>query len=90
MTMDKLMDSINNSLIHQIQSATLENNTDFQVKAPNNNFSSLLNDAISAVNNTHKIAGKAINEFETGKSDITLADVMIARSKAGLASDAAI
>ena len=38
----------------------------------------------------HKDAGKKTTAFELGDRSVTLADVMIARSKAGIGSDAAI
>jgi len=38
----------------------------------------------------HKVTGKKTTAFELSDRSATLADVMIARSKAGIGSDAAI
>ncbi len=46
--------------------------------------------ALDNVNELHNKAGKATKAFELGKRDISLAEVMIARSKAGIATEAAI
>ncbi|WP_343816007.1 MULTISPECIES: flagellar hook-basal body complex protein FliE [Colwellia] len=89
------MTTINNSLLAQMQSMSLEaiakpQNNDNIVNNTTNNFGDLLSNALNTVNDLHKDAGKKTTAFELGDRSVTLADVMIARSKAGIGSDAAI
>jgi flagellar hook-basal body complex protein FliE len=47
-------------------------------------FGALLSDAVNQVNETQMRAGAIKQDFETGKGDASLAEVMIASQKAGL------
>lgn len=51
-------------------------------------FGELLKDTLSAVSQAQDEAGTLATKFETGDSDTSLVDVMIARQKAGLAFQA--
>ncbi|MGR9053716.1 MAG: flagellar hook-basal body complex protein FliE [Gammaproteobacteria bacterium] len=53
-------------------------------------FSALLRQSIDAVNETQQTAGNMVTAFETGESEATLADVMIATQKAGIAFQAMV
>lgn len=88
------MDSINNSLFTQMQSMSLEavkpNNNLQRVNSGSDSFSNIFTEALNTVNKLHQDAGKVTKAFELGDRNISLAEVMITRSKAGIASDAAI
>ena len=49
------------------------------------NFSSLLSQSIGKVNEMQQSAGSMTRAFEMGDPNVTLPEVMIAKSKAGLA-----
>ncbi len=49
------------------------------------NFSSMLSQSIGKVNEMQNQAGDLTRAFEMGSADVTLPEVMIAKSKAGLA-----
>ena len=49
------------------------------------NFSSLLNQSIDKVNEMQKTSGAMTRAFEMGDPNVTLPEVMIAKSKSGLA-----
>jgi flagellar hook-basal body complex protein FliE len=89
------MTIVENSLFNQMQSMSLEavGKPQGNIETANsstNKFGDLLVDALNAVNDLHKVAGKKTTAFELGDRSVTLAEVMIARSKAGIGSDAAI
>lgn len=87
------MNPINNTSINPMHTLAMEaSNTKIESndKTVSGNFSDLLVDALDNVNELHNKAGKATKAFELGKRDISLAEVMIARSKAGIATEAAI
>jgi len=54
------------------------------------NFGDMLKDAVNTVNDIQKDAGAKKIAFEMGDRSVTLADTMIASSKAGLAFDATV
>lgn len=89
------MSIVNNSLYSQMQSLSVEaigkpkNIAEIDNKSTNA-FGDLLTNAMESVTDLHKDAGKKVNDFIVGKSNITLAEIMIARSKAGIASDVTI
>lgn len=59
--------------------------------APGNgsgDFAAMLKESIDAVNQTQKTAGKLSTAFETGQSDVSLAEVMIASQKASVSFQA--
>lgn len=89
------MDSINNSLFTQMQSMSIEaigsqKNSINNVNQSSNSFGDLLTNALESVTDLQKVAGKNTNDFIRGESKMTLAEVMISRSKAGIASEATL
>ena len=89
------MNSINNSLYTQMQNMAVENignqkNLVPNVNQSNNSFGDLLTNALNTVNDLHKDGGKKTTAFMLGDRSISLAEVMIARSKGGIASSATI
>jgi len=93
------MDIKTNSLYAQMQSMqmeamgnrfpTIENNV-----APVNNstsdFTSMLKQAVNAVNEVQQEAKEKRNAFEMGDRNVTLADTMVTAAKAGVAFDATV
>ena len=99
-----VMDIKANSLYAQMQSMSLEatgkrfpveGNGDLaSAVAPTNNstsnFSNMLKDAVNTVNDIQQDAGAKRTAFEMGDRSVTLADTMIAGSKASVAFDATV
>ncbi|MEQ1636255.1 MAG: flagellar hook-basal body complex protein FliE [Methylococcales bacterium] len=56
----------------------------------NTGFASLLKQSIDKVNISQQAAGKLSQAFETGDSDVSLAEVMIATQKADISFQAAV
>ncbi|MGB2742088.1 MAG: flagellar hook-basal body complex protein FliE [Cognaticolwellia sp.] len=87
------MTIVNNSLLAQMQSMSLEalakpqGNNEI-VNKPNNSFGDLLTNALESVTEIHKDAGRKITAFELGDRSLSLADVMVAGAKAGVVSTA--
>jgi flagellar hook-basal body complex protein FliE len=99
------MDINTNSLYAQMQGMSLEatggrNNIipnitgmDAGIPAVNksgSDFASLLKNAVDKVNDIQSDAGQKKTAFELGDTSVTLADTMIASSKAGIAFDATV
>ena len=93
------MDIKTNSLYAQMQSMSLEATGNrlpigeqdvTQVNASGSNFASLLKNAVDSVNEIQQEAGAKKMAFELGDRNVTLADTMIASSKAGIALDATV
>ncbi|GAA0815601.1 flagellar hook-basal body complex protein FliE [Colwellia sp. D2M02] len=99
------MDIKSNSLYNQMQSMSLQAmgnklpvaNGDSigvgNVGQPNqstSNFGNMLTDALKNVNDLQKDAGAKKMAFEMGDSNVTLAQVMVASSKSGIALDATV
>jgi len=99
------MDIKSNSLFAQMQSMSLQasgNKTPAvggdlagvnpigQVNKSSSNFSNMLTDALSTVNDLQQDSGAKKMAFEMGDRSVTLAEVMIASSKSGLALDATV
>lgn len=53
-------------------------------------FASLLKQSIDSVNDTQQTAAKMVTAFETGESEASLAEVMVATQKAGLSFQAMV
>jgi flagellar hook-basal body complex protein FliE len=53
-------------------------------------FGALLQQSIDSVNNIQQEAGRLGDAFVTGESNVSLADVMLAKQKAGIAFEATI
>ena len=96
------MDIKTNSLYAQMQSMSMEamgNRLPIgeesgmgtpPVSKAGNDFGSLLKDALSNVNELQQDVGAKRTAFEMGDRSVTLADTMIAGSKAGIAFDATV
>ena len=77
-----------NQLLMQLRAAAAQAQkpTAPQVEQPGAaNFSSLLTQSIEKVNDMQQTAGNMTKAFEMGDPNVTLPEVMIAKSKAGLA-----
>ena len=61
-----------------------------QVNQSTNNFGDLLTDALKTVNDLQQDTGAKKMAFEMGDRNVTLAEVMIASSKSGIALDATV
>jgi flagellar hook-basal body complex protein FliE len=61
-----------------------------KVNESSNDFGNLLTDALKTVNELAQDSGAKKTAFEMGDSSVTLAEVMIASSKSGIALDATI
>jgi flagellar hook-basal body complex protein FliE len=84
-----------NSLLAQMQSMSLEAGSSKVNVTPNVNqsgqdFGNLLKNAINTVNELQQDAGAKKTAFELGDRSVSLAETMIAGSKAGLAFDATV
>ncbi len=53
-------------------------------------FSSLLQQSIASVNDTQQTAGKMVEAFESGSSNLSLAQVMVETQKANVSFQAAL
>jgi len=96
------MDIKTNSLFAQMQSMSMEamNNKVGDIPTNGNaipainksgeDFGSMLKDAINTVNDLQKDVGVKRAAFERGDTNVTLAEVMIAGSKSGIAFDATV
>ena len=54
------------------------------------NFGDMLTDALKSVNDLQKDSGAKKTAFEMGDTSVTLAEVMVASSKSGIALDATV
>jgi flagellar hook-basal body complex protein FliE len=77
--------SVNADSIHGIAG-----NNVGKVNDSTNNFGDMLTDALKSVNDLQKESGAKKSAFEMGDSNVTLAEVMIASSKSGIALDATV
>ena len=79
-----------NQLLMQLRAAAAQAKTTAAPVEPSqptgvDNFSSLLSQSISKVNEMQQSAGAMTRSFEMGDPNVTLPEVMIAKSKASLA-----
>ncbi|SEK49157.1 flagellar hook-basal body complex protein FliE [Colwellia chukchiensis] len=96
------MDIKTNSLYAQMQSMSLQATGNRlaigdesamaspAINKASGDFGSLLKDAIANVNELQQDVGAKRTAFEMGDRNVTLADTMIAASKAGIAFDATV
>ena len=85
------MSDINiNQVLAQMRAMNLQASGQVQEKSGNSGFADLLQQSISSVNSIQQSAGKMAEAFETGKSNIGLADVMIATEKAKVSFQATL
>lgn len=61
-----------------------------KINESTSNFGDMLTDALKSVNDLQKDSGDKKRAFEMGDSNVTLAEVMIASSKSGIALDATV
>lgn len=61
-----------------------------KINESSSNFGNMLEDALQSVNALQSEAGDKKRAFEMGDSNVTLAEVMIASSKSGIALDATV
>lgn len=93
------MDIKANSLYAQMQSMQMEaignraSTLESSIKPINNtssDFGSMLKEAVNNVNDIQKDAGEKRTRFDMGDRSVTLADTMIAASKASIAFEATV
>jgi flagellar hook-basal body complex protein FliE len=80
-----------NQLLAQLRIAAAQaqgNVAPAQTQSPATDFSALLQQSIDKVNETQKTAGTLSTEFEQGKTDVSLEQVMIAKQKANISFQA--
>lgn len=84
------MSDINvNQVLAQMRAMSLEAGAKPQVDNDSgSDFAAMLKQSIDSVNQTQQKAGKLATAFETGKDDVTLAEVMIASQKASVSFQA--
>ncbi|AAZ25645.1 MULTISPECIES: flagellar hook-basal body complex protein FliE [Colwellia] len=61
-----------------------------KINESTSNFGDMLTDALKSVNDLQTESGEKKRAFEMGDSNVTLAEVMIASSKSGIALDATV
>ena len=67
-----------------------EGNSVGKINESTSNFGDMLSDALKSVNDLQTESGDKKRAFEMGDSNVTLAEVMIASSKSGIALDATV
>jgi len=79
-----------NQVLAQMRSMSLEasGGKAQESSADGNSFAFLLKKSIDSVNETQQAAGKMAVAFETGDTDVSLAEVMIASQKASVSFQA--
>ena len=82
------------SLLSQLHAASAlaggKNSAGAAAPAQGGAFGEMLKSSINQVNGTQQDAGRLAREFETGSSNVSLQDVMIASSKANISFQATI
>lgn len=77
------MSDINvNQVLAQMRTMSIEAGNKPAAVGDSGDFAAMLKESIDAVNQTQKTAGALSTAFETGQSDVSLAEVMIASQKA--------
>ena len=79
-----------NSLEKMGNSLAMGDNAVPAANKSSSNFGDMLKDAVNTVNDIQKDAGAKKVAFEMGDRSVTLADTMVATSKAGIAFDATV
>jgi flagellar hook-basal body complex protein FliE len=78
-----------NQVLAQMRAMSLDaSGSQPQNSAGNNDFAFLLKKSIDSVNDTQQAAGKMAVAFETGDTNVSLAEVMIASQKASVSFQA--
>jgi flagellar hook-basal body complex protein FliE len=86
------MSDINvNNVLNQMRAMSLQAaGKPVQEAGGSTDFSSLLQQSLASVNETQQKAGKMVEAFETGTSNISLAEVMVETQKANISFQAAL
>ncbi|MCQ8106093.1 flagellar hook-basal body complex protein FliE [Methylomonas sp. SURF-2] len=71
-----------NQVLAQMRTMSIEAGAKPVAGNDSGEFAAMLKDSIDAVNQTQKTASALSTAFETGRSDVSLAEVMIASQKA--------
>lgn len=84
------MSDINvNQVLAQMRAMSIEaGNKPQATNESGDDFAAMLKQSIDAVNQTQKTSGALATAFETGQSDVSLAEVMIASQKASVSFQA--
>jgi flagellar hook-basal body complex protein FliE len=77
-----------NQVLAQMRTLSIEAGGKPRPTEGSGDFSAMLKQSIDAVNQSQKTAGTLANDFEMGKSDVSLAEVMIASQKASVSFQA--
>lgn len=84
------------SMLHELKTQSVEaksltaERSSQQVNSAPADFSEMLKQAVDNVNNLQQDTSDLRNRFEMGDKSVSLADVMIASNKSGLAFDATV
>jgi flagellar hook-basal body complex protein FliE len=83
------MSDINvNQLLTQMRTMSVEAGAKSPQSDSSGDFAAMLKQSIDSVNQTQTTAGNLSRDFEIGKSDVSLAEVMIASQKANVSFQA--
>lgn len=85
------MSDINiNQVLAQMRTMSIEAGNKPPVSNDSGDFAAMLKQSIDSVNQTQKQSTKLASAFETGQSDVSLAEVMIASQKASVSFQAMV
>ncbi|NOU20837.1 MAG: flagellar hook-basal body complex protein FliE [Methyloglobulus sp.] len=80
-----------NQILNQMRAMSLQAaGKPVQETGGSTDFSSLLQQSIASVNDTQQRAGKMVEAFEIGTSNVSLAEVMVESQKASISFQAAL
>jgi len=77
-----------NQVLAQMRTMSIEAGGKPQPTDGSSDFAAMLKQSIDSVNQSQKTAGALASDFEMGKSDVSLAEVMIASQKASVSFQA--
>ena len=85
------MSDINvNQVLAQMRTMSIEAGNKPPVSNDSGDFAAMLKQSIDSVNQTQKQSTKLATAFETGQSDVSLAEVMVASQKASVSFQAMV
>lgn len=88
--MGNKLPSVNTDVMGGIGQNGMDQKAVGQVNQSGSNFGEMLTSALKSVNDLQSEAGAKKTAFEMGDSNVTLAEVMVASSKSGIALDATV